>query len=62
VEETGAAPAGTAPLLVGVDVHPIPRNKRERSTCTTIFIFAFRACSEQVPGPLRITRGGLVPA
>lgn len=47
VEETGAALAGTTPLLVGVDVHPIPPNKREPLHLHHDLIFAFRAHSEQ---------------
>ena len=47
VEETGALLAGAAPLLVGVDVHPIPPNKREPLHLHHDLIFAFRAHSEQ---------------
>lgn len=47
IEETGAVLVGTAPLLVGVDVHPIPPHKREPLHLHHDLIFAFQARSEQ---------------
>ncbi len=47
VEETGAALVAAPPLLVGMDVHPIPPNKREPLHLHHDLIFAFRARSEQ---------------
>ncbi len=47
IEETGALLDGLKPGLVGVDVHPIPPNKREPLHLHHDLVFAFQARSEQ---------------
>ncbi len=47
VEETGASLEAATPLLVGIDVHPIPPNRREPLHLHHDLIFAFRAHTEQ---------------
>ena len=46
VEETGATLTGASPVLAGIDVHPIPPNKREPLHLHHDLIFAFHASSE----------------
>ena len=47
IEETGASLNGAAPRLVGIDVHPIPPNKREPLHLHHDLIFAFQADAER---------------
>jgi 8-oxo-dGTP pyrophosphatase MutT (NUDIX family) len=47
IEETGAQLSNAPAMLVGVDVHPIPSNKREPLHLHHDLIFAFDANSEQ---------------
>ena len=47
IEETGATLDTALPQLVGMDVHPIPPNKREPLHLHHDLIFAFRSHSEQ---------------
>jgi 8-oxo-dGTP pyrophosphatase MutT (NUDIX family) len=47
IEETGASLSNAPPMLVGVDVHPIPSNRREPLHLHHDLIFAFEADSEQ---------------
>lgn len=45
LEETGAEIGGSAPILIGIDVHPIPSNGREPLHLHHDLIFAFEAVS-----------------
>lgn len=48
LEETGADLAQTIPVLVGIDVHPIPANSREPLHLHHDLIFSFQARAERV--------------